>query len=446
VHQVINTDRELQALKPEAARYERAVTKARGLSVLVYPNGCKSFVVRYVGANGARRRLPLGDYPGLGLADARLKAQAVRIEVVSGADPARERAAARVQARHGETLAELAESYWTAAAIGIHGGRRRPLRPSTLERQKGLWAKHLKPVFGHLPYKDLRRADVRQYMQGLVLQGRLSASSIASIGDVLRALYAHALNEDLVEFNPTVGLTRPITPESRARLFTEDALRKILASLQAAAAASDEGRDDPYARMGPHMALGLQFLILTLTRRTEAAAARWTEIDLKARTWIIPGARTKNRQPHVVPLSPQAMEVLLAARRLPKASPDGFVFPSPTVPGAHLDEHAVTRAVNRLCARLKVPLGSPHDFRRTGATTLTGERFGIRRFIVGKVLAHTAEDGPAITSVYDRNDYLPEKRQALDAWGLYVAELTGPGGDQQPRSRAGGRLRLVASS
>ncbi|MDB5445452.1 MAG: site-specific integrase, partial [Phenylobacterium sp.] len=56
---VITTDRELYALRPEAARYERAVTKARGLSVLVYPNGTKSFVVRYVAANGARRRLPI---------------------------------------------------------------------------------------------------------------------------------------------------------------------------------------------------------------------------------------------------------------------------------------------------------------------------------------------------------------------------------------------------
>ena len=89
---VINTDRELYALKPEAARYERAVSKARGLSVLVYPNGCKTFVVRYVAENGARRRLPLGDYPGLPLADARLKAQALRGDIADGNRRARGRA------------------------------------------------------------------------------------------------------------------------------------------------------------------------------------------------------------------------------------------------------------------------------------------------------------------------------------------------------------------
>lgn len=442
--EVINTDRELYALKPAAARYERAVTKARGLSVVVYPSGCKSFVVRYVAANGLRRRVPLGDYPGLSLADARLKAQALRLEVAGGADPAAERAAARAEARMGQTLNELAEGYFKAAVIGIHGGRKRPLRPGTLERQKGLWARHVAPVFGRRRYREIRRADIRQFMQGFVLKGGLSPSSIASIGDVLRAVFAYALHEDLVEANPTLGLTRPVTPESRARLFTEDALRKLLAGLMEASALGED-RDDPHARMGPHMALGLRFLVLTLTRRTEAAGACWSEIDLKAATWTIPGSRTKNRQPHVVPLSPQALEVLRAARRLPGARDDGYVFPSPGNPAAHLDPHAMTRAVNRMCARLKLPLGSPHDFRRTGATVLTGERFGIRRFIVGKVLAHTAQEGAAVTAVYDRNDYLPEKRQALEAWGRYLDELLAPSGGQ-PRRRGEGRLRLVSAA
>lgn len=435
MNKIINTDRELHSLKPLPARFERAVSKARGLSILVYPNGCKSFVVRYRAENGARRRLLLGDYPGISLADARLKAQALRADIAGGADPAGERATARLQARMGSTLEELAEGYFKAAAIGLHGGRKRPLRPGTLQRQKILWARHLKPVLGQRRYKDMKRADIRQYMHGLVLKGGLSASSIAAIGDVLRALFSYALNEDLVEANPTLGLTRPITPESRARLFTDDAMRRILVKLIDASNAA-AGREDPHARMGAHMALGLRFLILTLTRRTEAAGACWSEIDLNAATWTIPGSRTKNRQVHVVPLSPQAQAVLREARALPGATDEGYVFPSPVNPLAHLDPHAMTRAVNRLCGQLKLPLGSPHDFRRTGATTLTGERYQVRRFIVGMVLGHTSHEGAAVTAVYDRNEYLAEKRQALDAWGRHIDELVHPPGQ--------GRLRLVS--
>jgi integrase len=190
------------------------------------------------------------------------------------------------------------------------------------------------------------------------------------------------------------------------------------------------------------MALAMRFLILNLTRRSETAGALWAEVDFRNRTWTIPGSRTKNRKDHVVPLTNQALGVLSAARRLANATPDGYIFPSPKTPGAHIDEHAITRAVNRLCARLEIPLGSPHDFRRTGATVLTGERHGVRRFIVGKVLAHTEHDGPAVTAVYDRNEYLAEKRSALEAWAGHLDGLTSPGDGQGRAARR--HLRLVA--
>ncbi|MES2035087.1 MAG: integrase arm-type DNA-binding domain-containing protein [Pseudomonadota bacterium] len=441
----INTDREIYSLKPQAARYERAVSKARGLSVLIFPNGVKTFVVRYASAGGERRRLPLGDYPGVTLADARLKAAAVRIEIAEGKDPAAERASVRVQARFGETLADLAEGYWAAAAIGIHGGRRKPLKPDTIVRQKELWTRYIEPSLGRRRFRDIKRADVRVFMEAFVTEGRLSPSSIASIGDALRALFAYALHNDLVESTPTTGLTRPVTPESRSRLFDEDALALLLVQLDDASSAFD-GRSDPYARMGPTMALALRLLILTLCRRSEVAGARRAEFDFDGRIWTVPAERTKNRQVHIVPLSSQALAVVRQALALPGAASGDFLFPSPTVPGAHLDPHAMTRAVSRLCTRAGVPKGSPHDFRRTGATILTGERYSVRRFVVGKVLGHTAHEGAAVTSVYDRNEYLAEKRAALASWGAHVEGLMprGPGFAQGSLRRASG-LRLVSS-
>lgn len=442
--ETLKTDREIYALKPQPGRYERAVSKARGLSLIVYPNGCKAFVVRYVGEGGARRRLPIGEYPSLSLVDARLKAAAVHLEIRGGADPAAERAVARAEIRMGERFCDLAEGYWKAAAIGLHGGRKRPLKPETIQRQQGVWKINIAPVLGERRYRDFRRADMRRFMEGFVIEGRLSPASIACIGDVVRAFFAYALHQDLVEANPTIGLTSPITPQSRTRLVSDDALRAMLASL-VDASNSALGREDPHARMGAHMALGVRFMILTLTRRTECSGARWPEIDRTARTWTIPGTRTKNGRSHVVPLSDQAFDVLAEALTLPGASENGFVFPSPLDASAHLDPHAVTRAVNRLCGRLNLPLASPHDFRRTGATTLTNEAYGIRRFIVGKVLGHTAHEGPAVTSIYDRNEYLADKREALNAWGRHVAGLMPPPAAQRELRPRRTHLRLVHS-
>ena len=84
--------------------------------------------------------------------------------------------------------------------------------------------------------------------------------------------------------------------------------------------------------------------------------------------------------------------------------------------------------MNRIVAALKMEGATPHDLRRTGATSLTGERIGIPRFIVSQVLAHAGDTGgaAAVTGVhYDLNDYLPEKRRALDAWASLLEQIVG---------------------
>jgi integrase len=132
-----------------------------------------------------------------------------------------------------------------------------------------------------------------------------------------------------------------------------------------------------------------------------------------------------------VPLSATAIAVLRETARLshPNARMEdlgeGFVFQSPLKPRRHIDDHAITRSLARICDALGLPRGSPHDFRRVGATHLTSERLGFRRFVVSKVLGHAAHEGAIVTSVYDRNEYLPEKRRALEAWEGLLLEIVG---------------------
>lgn len=425
---IITTDRQIAALKPLASRFERRVSGARGLSLRIYPSGLRQFEVRFAVKGGPRRRALLGNYPEVSLADARQKATELRLNLLRGVDPIAERAAALLSVPPQDTLDEVAEMYWAAAELGLHGGRRRPKRPRTIANERHLWKRHISATFGTTAPRDLKRAQAKPFMRSLVTERRLSAASAASIGGLLHSVLAFCVQEEMIDANPMVGLARPLALVSRDRLLDDAGLRLVWDI----AADGVQPRPPGYLNVGlaarpePVMALAIQLLMLTLTRRNEVAGARKSEFDLDAGLWVIPAERAKANHQHVVPLSPQALEVLAAAFSLDPASP--FVFPSPRVADQCIDEQAITRTFSRIFERRKLPLRSPHDVRRTGATTLTG-RYGVTRFIVGLVLGHTPKDGAAVTAVYDRYTYVPEKRDALVKWAGY---LTGVKADPLP--------------
>lgn len=414
----LTADRQIAALRPAATRYEAVVGGSHGLVIRVSPSGAKQFAYRYRLPSGRRRRLVLGLYPDLTLASARIRAAEVRLSLVNGADPVGEKAAARERARSGETLDELAEAYWAAARVGLHGGRRRPKRPGTIDNERQLWRNHIRKPLGGRPLMEIKRADVKSFMRDRVTSG-LSAASVASIGGLLHAVMGYAVLEERLEANPVHGLARPLALTSRERMFDDVALTALWASAILASEPWEAGakKAGVHARLEPAMGLAIQLLMLTLTRRNEAAGARKSEFDRKARIWTIPSSRAKARHPHVVPFDDACLAVIDKAWALDPDSP--YLFPSARSPGQHLDPHAITRAFARTCARKKLPLGSPHDVRRSGATTLTGQ-YGVSRFIAGLVLGHTPNEGAAVTAVYDRYTYVPEKREALSRWGRHL--------------------------
>jgi integrase len=444
----ITTDRQVAALKPKATIYETAIAGVRGFQIRTFPSGTKAFELRYTATNGARRRLPLGEYPNVSLADASKKAAAARVKVVDGADPAGERQAEKTRARTGETLDELAEAYWAAAAKGLHGGRGRPKAASTLNVEKPRYANHISPKLGTRRFADLTRSDVKAFMRELA-SGDRAADTVASIGRLLSAILSFAVHEERIEANPAMGLTQPLALKPRDRLFPDASLKALWKPLSAVPTfepvEQPKGKGEPETSAA--VAMALRLALLTLTRRADVAGARWEEVDWKARTWTVPGVRHKSRKPHVVPLGPEALALIRTAAQItdgPKASAEklqaGYIFPSPLDRKRHITERAMTRALARMCEDAKIPPGSPHDFRRTGATHMTGEQLGIRRFVVSKVLGHAAHEGAAVTAVYDRNEYLPEKRKALEAWEGLLLEIVGE------RGRAGNVVSILGAA
>lgn len=420
----ITTDRQVSALKPAETKYDVAIAGSRGLVLRVYPTGAKVFGYRYTSTAGARRRHVLGAYPDLPLADARAQAAGLRLEVRAGGDPAGARAEEKEKARTGETLDELAEAYWSAAAQGLHGGRKRPKSPATIAKERSHWGRHVSPRAGSLRIAELRRADIKKLMQDLVRETDLSPATLADIGGMVHGVLAYGVLEERLEFNPAAGQTRPLEVKSRDRLIRDDALEVILKAAMRASSCGEEtvGSEDPGARLGPTVGLAVQLVVHTLARRAEVAGARRSEIDRSAMQWVIPAERAKARHLHIVPLTKSMLRIIDAAERLHPGS--DYIFPSIGPELEHLDPHTITRAFARIVARHKLPHGSPHDIRRSGATTLIG-RYGVRRHIAGLLLGHTLKEGAAVTSVYDRYSYLAEKRAALELWEGHLAGLVG---------------------
>ncbi|MDE2184769.1 MAG: integrase family protein, partial [Alphaproteobacteria bacterium] len=217
---LIATDRELLGLRPdEAGRYEVGIKNARGLSIRVYPEGDKVFELRYVAANGARRRMKLGTYPALKLADAKRKAGKFQNEVVEGNDPSAERAASKRTQRTGETVEQLARATFKAAKLGLHGGRKKPKSPSTIANETRLYERHIAPKLGDKIFTEVRRRDIKEFMRDVAADSGLAPSSVGRVGEVLSGIFAFAVHEDRIESNPVVGLSHPLSWVSRERRF-----------------------------------------------------------------------------------------------------------------------------------------------------------------------------------------------------------------------------------
>jgi integrase len=163
----------------------------------------------------------------------------------------------------------------------------------------------------------------------------------------------------------------------------------------------------------------LKLLLVTAQRRGELTFAKWSHFDIDAKLWTIPvellkssHSRRERPEPHVVPLSPLALELLGNLKEL--TGEGAYVLPARAdkKKDRSYSERVLSRAVRENEKDFGIPHWTPHDLRRTAASFMT--KLGVPRLHVEKVLNHSTGD---IAEVYDRHDYLAEKRAALEKWG-----------------------------
>jgi integrase len=353
-----------------------------GLRLRLTAAGSRTWVLACRDMLGRMRRFTLGDYPTMGIADAREAARGMRAEVRKGADPVAESKRLRAigrQARDGiGTLSALLDLYTREKG----------------ERLKS-WAecrRRIDSVFSpflNRPVATLKAADLQLQADGWKAK-QSAAAAVRYLRPVLKwAVRRGYCSADLAHLAP------PATVRRRRRVLTRDELTALLPILRTSSR--------PYAA-------ALRFMLLTLTRRQETALARWRHVNMEARTWSI--LETKNGEPHVVPLSRQAIELLrsrLSADdsgnpKQPEAS--ALIFATST--GAQLSNW--DRETKALQDASGTSGWTRHDLRRTGATML-GE-MGELPDIVEAALNHVSIRSP-LAATYNRSRYRPQVAAAL---------------------------------
>ncbi len=396
------TDQKVQALRPGSMPIDVRDGLMRGLILTILPNGRKQFTVRYRVA-GKQRRLVLGEYPGLTLAKARKRARKELTAVDEGKDPAGARQAARKAPT--DTVKALAADFLAKHVHKLRGAA---------EVERILDADVL-PVWGSKSVKGLTRRDVRALLDRVTKRGSpIAANRLLA---VVRKMLAFGVSEDWLDASPASHVEKPGVEKSRDRVLTDDEIRRLWRCLEHFPTTAEKqapGRKrakgtkaDPLCPISPALAAVQKIRLLTAQRGGEVLGMEWSELDLAAGWWTIPGTRTKNAEAHRVFLTTPTIAIIEAQRKDQK--PDAVSVFMGT--GASLKDRA-----KKAPAALAEVLGFDfrgHDLRRTAATRMAAA--GIPREHIGKVLNHV-EGGARATRVYDRHSYDHEKQIALETW------------------------------
>lgn len=358
-------------------RYEVRDEIVTGLMVRVSYTGAKVWCLAAT-VKDRPRRIKLGTYPVLSLADARDKARDILRQVQLGTfedEP-------ELRLTLGEAIPQFIELY----------AKPRNRSWKSTERVLSKFAAlHDKPL------DEIKRGDVVKVLDDLMSAGMGTGTNRALAA--IKKLFSWCVDRGTLETNPVAALKAPAKEVSRDRVLTS---AEIVACWNAA-----EGEGFPFEPFA-------KLVILTGQRRGEVAGIQWSELDLTNATWTIPAKRAKNATQHTVPLTPLAVSIL---ENLPRFAGSDFVF---TTTGK-----TPISGFGRLKARLEKASGADdwrmHDIRRTVATNMA--MMGVQPHVIEAVLNHKSGIVSGVAAVYNRHAYTLEKRGALTKWAEHVEAL-----------------------
>jgi integrase len=372
-------------------------TGCPGFGIKVTPKGRKVFIVLYrTGGAGSRlRKYTIGPYGRVTLHQAKVAAQQVYAAKLEGRDPATEKGESRKRIV-ADRVEDLLEAF-----IAQHVSQNRSAREITrlLRRELAGWAGR--------SIHEIRKRDIIEVVTTIEERGAPMAANKTL--KTVKTFLHWCVGRAVLDQSPADGVPLPAKEVSRDHVLSDEELARIIIAAR---------------KIGPPYGGIVELLALTGQRREEVARSTWGECDFAQRVWTLPKERTKNGKLHIVHLSEQSMAVLTRAERR------GQIVFSLVGAKPFQDFSRAKRELDKLSGVIGWRL---HDLRRTCVSGMA--RLGVPPHVADKILNHQAGTISGVAAVYQRHDFLAERKDALERWGAHVAEIVTVGGGRSTLRR-----------
>lgn len=388
--------RRIESEKPDPKK-DRRIADGQGLYLKVAKNGKKTFTYRFTYAGRSRQEVTLGTYPEMSLADARAERLTQSRLLGQGLNPIQEKHAAHQSKKQALTVSELIEEFYTE-----HMQQHRELPAPDYQTLK----LHIGQEIGKVLVPDVTKFLMTRTLNKVKKRGLVIANRVLSL---VRQMFEYAVDQHYIEDTP-VTMTRKAVggrEKSKTTNLSVDQITLVLAAMR---------REDIGLAWQTRAALRLA--LATAKRPGEVVTVEWSHVDLERGIWVNPKHLTKEkREDHTVFLSPYAVRLLKDVRQV--TGLESHVFHTGRGRKSHIDRHSISRAILRLHQEGIFPFKfTPHDLRRTFSTRMAD--MGKMPHVVEKILDHLMVGS---MGVYNRASYLPERREAMNAWGAVLEEL-----------------------
>ncbi|WP_027793637.1 tyrosine-type recombinase/integrase [Paraburkholderia acidipaludis] len=392
------TDTKLRNLKAKDKLYK--VNDRDGLYVAVTAAGAISFRYNY-SIHGRQETITFGRYGvgGITLSEARERLGEAKKMIAAGKSPAKEKARDKARIKDAETFDAWAEKW-------LRGYQ---MADSTRDMRRSVYERELKPKFGSQKLAEITHEDLRMLTDAIVERG--APATAVHAREVVLQVFRWAVERGQRVENPA-ELVRPASIakfEPRDRALTPEEIGLMYQYME---------------RIGttPSIRAAAKLLLLTMVRKSELTNATWSEISFSDALWTIPKERMKRRNPHLVFLSRQALDIFIALKTF--AGGSDYVLPSrydSDLPMSSATLNQVLTLTYRLAQKEGKSLAKfgPHDLRRTASTLL--HEAGYNTDWIEKCLAHEQR---GVRAVYNKAEYREQRTAMLQDWADMIDEWT----------------------